>query len=325
MRRFLTKLEIERAKGFTRGSQAFAGAAGAGTVGSGAMATGTGAEAQTYAVLNRRHTREPLSPIRDTGRTKIGFTGLAAGAGATTLAFAAAEYLAALSARHSEQKRGVTFLELDTRPYAPAGKPYDKIGIDRRFAGREFISHYRHAAEGRPLHNVLNIDGGIGWALRVPGEHGPEPSPATLIRLLNNVCGDIIVCDISAHGFLCGPEPAGGAFHTAALAGREALRSLLADLDLIVCIFDPLPSRLFAAVPTAEICRVATAANVPTVYVFNKLNAGVNLREATRFTGVKDYIPFPAIPAEAVYAAEYACRSLASEPGMRDALSALFG
>ncbi|MCL2111180.1 MAG: hypothetical protein FWH32_02795 [Clostridiales bacterium] len=246
------------------------------------------------------------------GRSRIGFVGLSAGAGATTMAFAAAEYLAALSKR----TRTVTFLELNPGADAPAGRPYDKIGIDRRFAGRGFISHYRLAAEGKPLHGVNNMDGGIGWVLRVPGEPDSAPSAAALIRLLNNVPGDIIVCDISAQGFLrSGGQDA---------AGRDTLLALLADLDRIVCIFDPLPSRLLAAVPATEVCRAAETAGLPAIYAFNKLNAGVNLREATRFTGAKSYISIPAIPAETVYSAEYACRSLASEPEIKTALCTIF-
>jgi len=287
--------------------------------------------------IERRHTREPLAdsakaPSRfaalkaaalfspASGRVKIGFVGLAAGAGATTLCFAAAEYLAALSSGRGGSKpfthktgRTVTVLELDLKPFAPAGSPYDKIGVDRRFAGRDFVSIYRLAAEGKPLHGACNIDGGVSWALRVPGESVPPPDHATLHRLVGNVFGDIVLCDISATAILAGGGHA---------ANRAALTALLADLDHIVCIFDPLPSRLLASVPAAEACRAAAASGVPVTCVFNKFNPGVNMREALRFTGVKDYLPFPAVPAEAVYAAEFACRSLS--PELASPLSALF-
>ena len=277
--------------------------------------------------IERRHTHEPLgahprkaghaalsvkelfSPAA--GKIRLGFVGLSAGAGATTLCFAAAEYLAALMGKQS--KRGVTMLELDMKTDAPAGMPYDKIGIDRRFAGREFFSFYKLAAEGRPLHSARNIDGGINWALRVPGEPGPLPDPAALHRLICNAAGSIILCDVSAPGILSGAGPKNG---------RDALKAVLSDLDHIICVFDPLPSRLLASVSAAEVCRAAASAGVPVTYVFNKLNAGVNLREATRFTGVRNYLPFPSVAAESVYAAEYACRSLATE--LKDALSALF-
>jgi len=250
--------------------------------------------------FTRRHTREPLraNANNGSGRKRIGFVGLAAGTGATTLCFAAAEYLAVLS------ESSVTMLELDLRPDAPAGTPYDKVGIDRRFAGRDFFSLYRLAAEGKPLAGVCNIDGGINWVLRFPGEPGSVPDPTTLHRLVNNVSGDIVLCDISAPGILN---------YSGSNKCRDTLKAILADLDHIVCIFDPLPSRLLASVPAAEVCRAAAAAGVPVTYIINKFNPGVNVREVTRFTGLRDYLPFPAIPAEDVYAAEYACRSLAGE------------
>jgi len=250
-----------------------------------------------------------LSP--SAGRIRLGFVGLAAGVGATTLCFAAAEYFSALI--NKPAKRIVTMLEIDLRTGAPAGRPFDKIGIDRRFAGRDFVSLYRLAAEGKPLHGVLNIDGAINWALRVPDEHGPVPTPATLHRLISNTAGDIILCDISAQGILGGE----GTYKD-----RDSLLAILSDLDHIICIIDPLPSRLLAAVPAAETCRAAAANGVPVTWVFNKLNAGVILREVTRFTGVRDYLAFPAVSAENVYAAEYACRSIA--PELASSLSALF-
>ena len=257
-----------------------------------------------YPSLNRRHTHEPVRPEPSAQKIRIGFLGPAAGVGTTTLAFAAAEYLASAYGK----RKTVTLLELDPRQAAAAGRPYDKIGADRRFAGRDFISHYRLAAEGKPLHDVNNIHGGINWILRVPGEAGPGPASHALFRLLNNATGDVIICDIPAYAFT---------------SAGDTLPALLADLNRIICVFDPLPSRLLASVPAAEACRAAAAAGVPLTFVFNKLNPGVNLREATRFTGVTDYIPFPAIPFETVYAAEYACRSLASVPEIKAALAQL--
>ena len=287
--------------------------------------------------IERRHTREPLdaqsrkaghamystkelfSPAA--GKIRLGFVGLSAGAGATTICFAASEYLAErVKERKARFKPGfnqtvleIAMLELDMRTEAPAGRPYDKIGIDRRFAGRDFVSFYRLAAEGKPLHGVRNIYGGINWALRVPGETGPVPDPAVIHRLISNTWGDIILCDISAPGILSGAGQ-----HK----GRDALLAILVDLDHIICVFDPLPSRLLASVQAAEACRAASASGIPVTYLLNKLNAGVNLREVTRFTGIKDFLAFPAVPAEAVYTAEYACRSLA--PELSAPLSRLF-
>ena len=256
-----------------------------------------------YPTLKRRHTHEPVQPEPAARKKRIGFVGPAAGAGTTTLAFAAAEYLAS----SFKGSKAVTLLELDPRTAAAAGRPYDKIGIDRRFAGRDFTSFYRLVSEGKPLHNACNNDRGINWILRVPGEPCPGPASPALFRLLDNASGDIVICDIAAY----------------AISDGETLLSLLADLTRVICVFDLLPSRLLASIPVAETCRTAAASGVPVTYVFNKLNPGVNLREATRFTGITDYIPFPAIPAETIYASEYACRSLASVPEIKSPLSQL--
>jgi len=243
-------------------------------------------------------------------RRYIGFVGLAAGAGATTLAFSAAEYLAA---RMKKSPLTVTMLELDKRTDLPAGCAYDKVGIDRRFAGRQYVSIYKAALENKPLREVLNIDEGINWALRAPQDRGPAPAASALFRLLNNVSGDIIVCDIPAYAFLKTGED------------RELLLSLLADMDDIICVFDPLPSRLFASVRAAEICRSLPCADTDTIWLFNKYNPGADMREVVRFTGIKKYHLFPALPAEIVYRAEYACRSLASRPEAGAAFQKILG
>ena len=241
-------------------------------------------------------------------RLRIGFAGLAAGAGATTLAFSATEYLAARLRNHGVS---VTMLELDPGADAPAGRAYDKVGIDRRFAGRDYFSFYKAASEGRSVKSHVNIDGGINWVFRVPGEAVPAPTAAVLLRLFNNVPGDIVVCDIPAYKFLNDAT------------GRDALSLLLSDLDEIICIFDPLPSRLLASVPAAEACRAASHEGTKPVWVFNKFNPGADMREAASFAGVRNYSLFPAIPIETVYRAEYACRSLASDPEAASALGSL--
>ena len=280
-------------------------------------------------VFKRRHTHEIINTensdrvarfnISDKApvRSIIGFAGLTAGAGATTLAFAATEYLAA----NARKKTGaVTFIELDPRQTSPAGRTYDKIGIDRRFAGREFVPFYRLAAEGMPLKGIQNIDGGVNWMLRTPGDTGPVPSGTTLLRLFNNSPGDIVICDIPVHGYLSNSTASGV---NERMNGHDTLLALLADLDHLICIFDPLPSSLLASVPAAEACRAAADAGVKTTYVFNKMNSGVNIREAIRFTGIRDYLPIPAVSSEVIYSSEYACRSLASEQTIKIALSTL--
>ncbi|MDR3305270.1 MAG: hypothetical protein LBS85_04450 [Clostridiales Family XIII bacterium] len=236
---------------------------------------------------------------------KIGFVGATPGAGATTLALAAAEYLAAAKkarglspAFKKEAGRLIAYVEADAGGHAAYGCPYDKIGADRHFAGRAFLSFYRLAAAGKPVSGVFNISGGINWALRVPGEQDIGLSAAGLIRLIDNITGSPVLCDITC------PD-----------------KDILADMNRIVCVVDPLPSRLLAGAKTIELVRAAEAGGVPVTWVLNKMNKGVNRREVLRFLPVKTPVLLPAVPAESLYAAEFACRSLASDPDFQKSLS----
>ncbi|MDR0874831.1 MAG: hypothetical protein LBN12_01330 [Clostridiales Family XIII bacterium] len=238
---------------------------------------------------------------------KIGFVGLSAGAGTTTLTLAAAECFAA-GYKASHRASPVAYLEIAAGPDegSSAGLPYDKIGIDRHFAGRDFLSFYRLAAEGKPVSGKVNLSGGVNWALRMPVDVRHTVGAASLLRLIDNIEGAPVVCDISSS------------------LSREALLDVLADMHRIICVVDPLPSKLLAGGRVMEQVRSAEHAGIPVTYVLNKMNAGVNLREVKRFVSLNDPVEIPAVKLQAVYAAEYACRSLADEPCIRGALANIF-
>jgi hypothetical protein len=103
----------------------------------------------------------------------------------------------------------------------------------------------------------------------------------------------------------------------------DALADVLADMHRIVCVVDPLPSKLLAGGRVLEQSRSAEHAGIPVRYALNKMNAGVNLREVKRFVSLNEPIEIPAVKLQAVYAAEYACRSLADDPDIRSALAQL--
>jgi len=243
---------------------------------------------------------------------KIGVVGSCAGAGVTTVVFAFAEYLAAVrrQAARPVNKRGaekpVGVLELRTDAGAPAGCPYDKLGADRHFAGRDYADFHRLAAEGVPCGNLFNISGGVNWALRPPAVSGRPDDPlpvSALLRLADAAAGDPLLCDIASS------------------AAGETLSELLADMHRIVCVIDPLPSRLLASAERIGRIRAAEARGNPVVWVVNKMNAGVNRKELFRFLALKDPVFLPALPAETLYAAEYACRSAADEPAFASAFA----
>ncbi|MDR1815953.1 MAG: hypothetical protein LBR00_04635 [Clostridiales Family XIII bacterium] len=280
--------------------------------------------------------REPAPP------RKIGFVPACAGAGATTLCLAAAEWrrahmAGAAGTAHAAGTAGaanpkgsrsaalihsakgiaaakppaetITVLELAAAGDAPAGYPFDKLGCDRRFAGRGFASYYRLAKDGKPLGGApLNLSGGVNWALRVPGETDTHPGTAGLVRLLHAVPGDLVLCDVSA---------------ALLAADRRTARDILSALDRILCVVDPLPSRLLASAPIVEEVRAAEARGIPVSWAVNKMNAGVNVRELTRFLALKAPVFLPALPPETVTAAEYACQTLAKEPLLAEGLARL--
>jgi hypothetical protein len=251
--------------------------------------------------------REPF-PACPPEIRKIAFLGLSAGAGATTLALAAAECLAAGIKAAGRKTAPVAVLEIAEGPdeRSSAGLPYDKIGIDHHFAGRDYLSFYRLAAEGKPLAGQYNLSGGVNWALRMPVDGRHTVGVAALLRLIDNIDGAPVLCDLSS------------------ALSADALADVLADMHRIVCVIDPLPSRLLAGGPVMEQVRSAEHAGIPVTYVLNKMNPGVNLREVNRFVSLKEPVEIPAVKPQTVYAAEYACRSLADAPGMRSALAAVF-
>jgi len=262
---------------------------------------------------SRDEVPEPLGRAR-----RIGFVGLSAGAGTTSVTHAAATVLTEmLYSKHGKSKMSsslatgfATVLELDTRLEHTSGYPFDKIGIDRHFAGRNYHSYYRLAADGKPLSGAHNLSGGINWALRLPGERDIRPETAGLIRLVNGAPGDIVLCDI-------GIRPTSGS------TGFAEAREILTAMDRLVCVIDPLPSRLLAASDTMELIRMAEAGGNPVDYAVNKMNHGVNTKELFRFLPMKEPYMLPAIPLDTVYACEFCCKTLGSVPEFSQAMSPL--
>ncbi|GHU64592.1 hypothetical protein AGMMS49983_10630 [Clostridia bacterium] len=240
---------------------------------------------------------------------KIGFVGLSAGVGTTTLALAMAECLAGngTAGEAGSKTAPVACLEIAEGPEvgSSSGLSYDKIGIDRHFAGRDYISFYRLAAEGKPVMGKVNLSGGVNWALRMPVDLRHKVGAPSLLRLIDNIEGAPVLCDISS------------------ALPVETLADVLSDMHRIICVVDPLPSKLLAGGRVMEQVRSAEHAGIPVVYVLNKMNAGVNVREVKRFVSLNNPVEIPAVKPQLVYAAEYACRSLAEDPGIRTALARL--
>ena len=95
-------------------------------------------------------------------KVKIGVIGMSEGAGATLFTFSAARHIA-------NMKRVMpAVVEISDGDEGFSGWNYDAIGIDRRFADRDYRSYHKGIADGRGTKNISNMDEGINWALRAP-------------------------------------------------------------------------------------------------------------------------------------------------------------
>ncbi|MDR0356859.1 MAG: hypothetical protein LBH63_00560, partial [Clostridiales Family XIII bacterium] len=297
--------------------------------------------------LDRRLSRKRPDVPASAGREKIkyAFIGLSGNAGATALAFAFAEYLASrrnaerrtplgrrgaggsspdsqkaedgmvgrpLDSRRARDGCAAAVVEINDRNRPPDGFDYDRIGIDKRFAGREYVSFYSLLSKGRPIRGLANRDGGVNWALRVPGEEYERFEIVDFIRLIDNAVGDTVICDIS------------GSFGLSLDRDEDRIRELrkiLDDMDRVCVAVDPLPSAMMADREKPELFKDYESSGGDVVYLLNKFNPGVNLREVKNFLRVRNFIEIPYFSPADIYAAEYGCNTIFSVPAVAEALS----
>ncbi|MDR2162742.1 MAG: hypothetical protein LBO70_02175 [Clostridiales Family XIII bacterium] len=256
-----------------------------------------------------------------TSVVKYAFVGLSARAGATTLAFAFADRLARMGARgeggpepfttkKDKNVGSVTVVEINDDALRLCGSDYDRIGIDMRFAGREYLSPYALIARGGSVRGISNIDGGVNWLLRAPGEFCTELEISDYIRLSSSAVGDTVVIDI------------GGSF------GHErrisVLPKLLSDCDRVFAVIDPLPSALMADTGKLELFKSLESVGTDILYVINKMNPGVDVREMRSFIRVRSVVEVPFLEPEHIYAAEYNCCTVYAMPKLAVALDTSF-
>ena len=256
----------------------------------------------------REKTEEPVFSVPQ--RVKIGVVGAARGAGASFAAGAVAKVLSL------DKKRRVSLAEILLSAAAEKPRPerenempgktrkektasssgrfighkpllYDSLGMDRRFAGRDFVRFYKLIKDGCDIRGLTNVDERINWVLPTPEDtDGGLLTETDALRLVNNIPGDIVVCDL--------PSGTAGA--------------LASDADILICVIDPLPSRLLAAEEYIEEIKKLEAAGKRLIWLVNKYNSGINKRELAAFLRLRETAQFPLIPGEILCNAEYTCR-----------------
>ena len=76
------------------------------------------------------------------------------------------------------------------------------------------------------------------------------------------------------------------------------------DVDLLICVLDPLPSKLKEGAPRFAALKNM---NVPQLWLINRDNPGVNHRQLERFLEIRPDFSQEALPYESICRAEYNC------------------
>ncbi|MEA4922748.1 MAG: hypothetical protein VB031_05195 [Eubacteriaceae bacterium] len=212
-------------------------------------------------------------------KIKIGVVGAGRGSGtsfiASGIALAAAEHY----------KKAVAFAEL---PDGTSGRTwlYDIAGMDKRFGGRNYESLHKKVRHGRYIRGIRNMDSGVNWAACTAEDRNSGLTDVQKARLINNISGDIVICDM----------------------GINADEEIMADMDAIICVVDPKPSRLIDTRELYQTIKQEQLKGRDVIWVLNKMNGGVNRRCFREYVKIKGAFEIPLIKDIHFYAAEYNCR-----------------
>lgn len=97
--------------------------------------------------------------------------------------------------------------------------------------------------------------------------------------------------------------PKGKTFFDFSGVDEDCVLNLIAEMDEVYIVIDPLPSKLLKSARFIEKLRLVYP---KAVFVVNKMNKGVHRPELNRFLG-SDYIAIPSYSADKIYSAEYNC------------------
>ena len=165
---------------------------------------------------------------------------------------------------------------------------YDSIGIGKRFSNREFAPFYTLVKKRKYIRGIKNMDAGVNWALMTSYESKTGSALTALeeARLINNIYGDVIICDM----------------------GSEIKISRLDEMDKIICVVDPMPSRLIGSRVVYQNLKEEEHKGKEIIWIINKANGGINKKCFREYIKIKKPITIPLIRPEHFYTAEYNCR-----------------
>lgn len=224
----------------------------------------------------RKGVSRALEPIR------IAVTGTGECVGASFTA-------AGLAVFFARRGRKVTYTEIGD-PVRMRRLMYDAIALDRRLGRENVKAVYRSIREMEPQKSLrVNLSDGISWRVITPEDvdDGLNPEPADISRMISSADGDVQIFDVSA---------------------GEKFNGCLLDMDLVVAVTDPMPSKLMRQRERIKFLKRLEASGNRVMWTVNRMNDGVSKRQIQGFLREEQILYLNDIPPEAVYTGEFRCR-----------------
>ena len=89
---------------------------------------------------------------------------------------------------------------------------------------------------------------------------------------------------------------------------RRIRNELIASVDALVCVIDPLPSKLLGGTDEITLAKTCALKRGNVIWILNKYNDGINTKELRAFLRIKDARKIPYLDARHFYCAQYNCR-----------------
>ena len=213
-------------------------------------------------------------------KLKIGVIGIGEGVGTTFVS-------TSLAFCFAKKGKSVAFAEVGN-PRTKLSILYDSVAMDLRFSNREFVDFYNLIMENLHIRGKKNIEEGINWALITPKnlENGKELDESEKLRLVNNLSGEIVIFDLEAF---------------------EAFGTLLEEMDIIVGVIDPLPSKMIGGFKIFQALKKLEIEGQKVIWVVNKNNKGIGKKHIYDYLKTREILWIPFFELEQMYLCEYNC------------------
>ena len=222
--------------------------------------------------------------------TRVGVVGAVKGCGASFTAVQLALYSGKVL------KKKTSYVQMDDNNYV-----YNAYGFDKRFAGRTLCDARRMISQGSEIRDIRNIEENVNWIINIPGNEKLNSLNSSGFKLLRDFGSELVFYD-----FGCRTD--------------EMMMNLLSEMDRIILVIDPLPSRLLESRENLKKIMKLKSSGTATLLVINKMNSGVNMRELSGFMGSFEGIEIPILDPEMIYMLEYRCEFPMSRPETADKL-----